>query len=121
MDLESPLRTIASPVEAEALRVLAGAETEFTASQVQRLATSGSPFGVRKALTRLAETGLVTAHRHGATQTWSANRRHLLWPAIETAVNARHGASTMDTLVSLGTVAAWLWSAVAVVRGDGHL
>ncbi len=37
------------------------------------------------------------------------------------AVNARHGASTMDTLVSLGTVAAWLWSAVAVVRGQGHL
>ena len=30
------------------------------------------------------------------------------------AVNARHGASTMDTLVSLGTVAAWIWSAVAV-------
>jgi Cu+-exporting ATPase len=27
----------------------------------------------------------------------------------------------MDTLVSLGTVAAWLWSAVAVVRGEGHL
>ncbi len=37
------------------------------------------------------------------------------------AVNARHGASTMDTLVSLGTVAAWVWSAVAVVRGQGHL
>jgi P-type Cu+ transporter len=37
------------------------------------------------------------------------------------AVNARHGASTMDTLVSLGTVAAWVWSAVAVVRGEGHL
>jgi Cu+-exporting ATPase len=38
-----------------------------------------------------------------------------------TAVNARHGASTMDTLVSLGTVAAWVWSAVAVLRGEGHL
>jgi Cu+-exporting ATPase len=30
--------------------------------------------------------------------------------------NARHGASTMDTLVSLGTLAAYLWSAFAVVR-----
>jgi Cu+-exporting ATPase len=44
------------------------------------------------------------------------------WPFHRAAaVNARHGASTMDTLVSLGTVAAWLWSAVAVVRGEGQL
>ena len=44
------------------------------------------------------------------------------WPFHRAAaVNARHGASTMDTLVSLGTLAAWLWSAVAVVRGEGHL
>ncbi len=38
--------------------------------------------------------------------------------ALRTAVR---GASTMDTLVSLGTLAAYLWSAVAVVRGAGHL
>ncbi len=44
------------------------------------------------------------------------------WPFHRaTVVNARHGASTMDTLVSLGTLAAWAWSAVAVVRGTGHL
>jgi Cu+-exporting ATPase len=30
---------------------------------------------------------------------------------------ARHGASTMDTLVSLGTLAAFLWSAVVVIAG----
>ena len=35
--------------------------------------------------------------------------------------NAAHGAATMDTLVSLGTLAAYLWSAVAVVTGRGHL
>lgn len=88
MDLESPLRTIASPVEAEVLRALAGADTEFTAPQIHRIA-SGSPFGVRKALARLADAGLVTANRVGSTQTWRANRRHLLWPAIEIAVDAR--------------------------------
>jgi Cu+-exporting ATPase len=44
------------------------------------------------------------------------------WPFHRAAaVNARHGAGTMDTLVSLGTIAAWAWSAVAVVRGTGHL
>ncbi|ORV98005.1 heavy metal translocating P-type ATPase [Mycobacterium kyorinense] len=34
---------------------------------------------------------------------------------------ARHGASTMDTLVSLGTLAAYLWSAAAVLTGSGRL
>jgi len=89
VDLESPLRTLASPVEAEALRVLAGADTEFTAAQVQRLAGQASLFGVRKALHRLSDSGVVTPDRHGNTHTWRANRRHLLWPAIEAAVNAR--------------------------------
>jgi len=32
-------------------------------------------------------------------------------------LNARHGAATMDTLVSLGTLAAWTWSTVVVVGG----
>jgi Cu+-exporting ATPase len=32
-------------------------------------------------------------------------------------LNARHGAATMDTLVSLGTLAAWTWSTVVLVGG----
>jgi P-type Cu+ transporter len=32
---------------------------------------------------------------------------------------ARHGTSTMDTLISLGTLAAYLWSATAMLRGTG--
>ncbi len=32
-------------------------------------------------------------------------------------LNARHGAATMDTLVSLGTLAAWTWSSVVLVAG----
>ena len=31
--------------------------------------------------------------------------------------NARHRAASMDTLISLGTLAAWLWSAVVLVGG----
>ena len=41
---------------------------------------------------------------------WSA------WPFHRaTLVNLRHGATTMDTLVSLGTLAAYAWSVVALV------
>jgi Cu+-exporting ATPase len=36
-------------------------------------------------------------------------------------VNARHGAATMDTLISIGTIAAWAWSVVALVfLDDAH-
>src|SRR5262249_15166808 len=37
------------------------------------------------------------------------------WPFHRAAaVNLRHAAATMDTLVSLGTLAAWTWSLVAL-------
>lgn len=35
--------------------------------------------------------------------------------------SARHGTSTMDTLVSLGTLSAYLWSVLAVLTGTGHV
>ena len=34
-------------------------------------------------------------------------------------LNARHGAATMDTLISIGTLAAWIWSFVALVAVEG--
>ena len=44
------------------------------------------------------------------------------YPFHKAALNsARHGSSTMDTLVSIGTLAAFLWSVVAVVTGHGHV
>ncbi len=45
------------------------------------------------------------------------------WPFHHSAlVNARHAATTMDTLISLGTTAAFLWSVYALVFGEaGHL
>jgi Cu+-exporting ATPase len=44
------------------------------------------------------------------------------WPFHRAAaVIARHGASTMDTLVSLGTLVALAWSVVQLLRGEMHL
>jgi P-type Cu+ transporter len=40
------------------------------------------------------------------------------WPFHRAAaLNARHLAATMDTLISIGTLAAWAWSAVVLVAG----
>jgi Cu+-exporting ATPase len=45
------------------------------------------------------------------------------YPFHKAALNsARHGTSTMDTLVSIGTLAAYLWSAFIVITGSvGHV
>ena len=41
------------------------------------------------------------------------------WPFHRAALlNARHGAATMDTLISIGTLAAWGWSLYALFLGD---
>jgi Cu+-exporting ATPase len=44
------------------------------------------------------------------------------WPFHRAAArNLRHGAASMDTLVSLGTLAAWTWSVVALIAlEDAH-
>ncbi len=48
--------------------------------------------------------------------TWAA------WPFHQAAwINLRHGAVTMDTLISLGVSAAYGWSLYALLLGGGHL
>ncbi len=40
------------------------------------------------------------------------------WPFHRAAAqNARHGVATMDTLISIGTLAAWVWSTVVLAAG----
>ncbi len=37
-------------------------------------------------------------------------------------MNLRHGSTTMDTLISMGTLSAWLWSMTVLLSGgDGHI
>ena len=44
------------------------------------------------------------------------------WPFHRVAIrNLVHRATSMDTLVSMGTAAAWAWSVVALVTGRGHV
>ena len=41
---------------------------------------------------------------------------------LATLLNARHAAATMDTLISVGTLAAWTWSVIVLVGGiDAHV
>jgi P-type Cu+ transporter len=49
----------------------------------------------------------------------------VLWGGLPfhraTAMNARHGATTMDTLISIGTISAYLWSLYALVIGHAGM
>jgi Cu+-exporting ATPase len=44
------------------------------------------------------------------------------WPFHKAAwANLKHGTATMDTLISLGVLAAWLWSLYALIIGDAGM
>lgn len=65
------------------LQVLARADSSFTAGQVHELCGVYSEAGIRKALRRLVEEGIVTEQRAGRTFLFSLNRAHLGAAAIE--------------------------------------
>jgi hypothetical protein len=77
MQVQHPFRTVTPTVDGDVLVVLAGADAAFTPPQVHRLVGGRSEAGVRKALNRLAEQGVVGAERVGQAVTYRLNRRHL--------------------------------------------
>jgi predicted nucleotidyltransferase len=89
MDVSHPIRAVVPTLDGPVLEVLAGTTRPLTGPEIQRLAGVGSPNGVRRVLTRLAEQGIVRANQHSAATFYSANREHLAWPAIEELVGIR--------------------------------
>lgn len=89
MDLSAPLASFMNGLDAVALRVVARAGAELTGRQVARLAGTGTPANIRLSLLRLVNIGLVISAPAPHATMYSANRSHLLWPAVEVAMNAR--------------------------------
>ena len=82
MQLERPFALITPTLDGDVLAVLAGADAEFTAPQVHALVGEHSVEGVRKALQRLSEQGIVTASRPSHAVLYRLNRDHLAAPLI---------------------------------------
>lgn len=82
MDLARPLTVISPTVDADVLAVLARARAAFTGRQVHQLAGRHSERGVRNALHRLCEQGIVTRERIGPSDWYALNRAHLAAPPI---------------------------------------
>jgi predicted nucleotidyltransferase len=89
MDLARPLAVITPTVDGDVLAVLAGAKASFTGRQVHRLLGRRSERGVRDALTRLTDQGIVARRRVGSSDLFTLNRAHLAAPCIEALAEMR--------------------------------
>ena len=77
MDWENPLRSIAATVDADVLKVLAGAHEPVTGNELAHLA-GRSYAQVYAVVGRMVDEGLVLAARYGRTNTFRLNRDHVL-------------------------------------------
>jgi predicted nucleotidyltransferase len=87
MNLSRPYTAVlGATLEGEVLSVLAGTTRPLTGRQIARLASHGSDRGLRLALNRLAEQGLVDAVEAPPAVLYSLNRDHIAAPiALELA------------------------------------
>jgi predicted nucleotidyltransferase len=88
LDISSPLSSLLKRTDAAALRVLALSGERLSGRQIARLADESTPANIRLSLLRLTDVGLVIASPRSDAILYAANRDHLLWPAIEVALDA---------------------------------
>ncbi|MCR8670705.1 cation-translocating P-type ATPase, partial [Agrococcus sp. HG114] len=120
--VEDAIRTVEQTGYQAALPSPEAVRDEHGTSLVTRLVASAAlavPVGLLSMIPALQFPGWqwVALALALPVATWGA------WPFHRAAaINLRHGAATMDTLVSLGVIAATLWSVWALVFGDaGHI
>lgn len=86
MLLQRPFAAVTPTLDGPVLQVLAGADSRFSVSQVTALVGDASSAGVRKALNRLVDQGLVKREGDGVAYLYQLNRDHLLaGPVLEIA------------------------------------
>jgi predicted nucleotidyltransferase len=89
MDFSRPMRVVTPTLDGDVLTVLAGAEEEFSGRQIHRLLGHSSEPGVRKALERLVDQGVVRRRRAGRAMLYRLNRKHLAATHIEGLASLR--------------------------------
>lgn len=86
MDAQRPLAVVTPTLDGDVLAVFAQADTTFTTGQLHRMLPRFSEDGIRKALGRLCEQGIVTSERVGNAYLYCFNRNHLAaGPILELA------------------------------------
>lgn len=99
MNFTEPLSIIMSGLDGPILRVLSRTTLPLTGSRVADL-VGNSKTGVRKALTRFVDQGIVHVQKAGASLLYEANCEHIAWPVIEEAIRASDAAiHTLETRI----------------------
>lgn len=83
MDLTDPTRAITSTLDGPVLAVLARTGRPVTVGQIAAEVPRGSEIGVRRAVARLVEQGIVVATQMGRNTVHELNRDHLAAPVAE--------------------------------------
>jgi hypothetical protein len=121
MDVGRPIASIIPTLDGTILQVLARTTRRLTGREVHKLAGVGSESGVRLALGRLVDHGLVEATQAGKATLYVGNRDHLAWPAIEILSRLReHLVNKLEAAICtwpIPPLAAALFGSAA--RGDG--
>lgn len=121
MDVANPIRSVIPSLHGDVLAVLARSGSPLTGRGVAGLIEGASPAGVQKALSALAEAGIVLVESHPPAKLYRLNRRHLAAAAIDDLASMRPRliAAMRDQLSSWDPApwGAWLFGSSA--RGDG--
>jgi DNA-binding transcriptional ArsR family regulator len=123
MDMSEPFAVICPTLDGPVLTVLAATTRPLAAREVSRLVRRGSWGGVRRALLRLTEHGIVSVEEVGNVTLYALNRRHLAAPAVDVL------AGLHDELVRRLSEEIGAWSVPALhaslfgsaARGDGDV
>ncbi len=103
MDFRRPFAVVTPTLDGDVLTVLAGANEEFSGRRLHRLLGRGSENGVRNAVERLVEQGVVVSRRAGRANLYKLNRAHLAAAHIEGLASLR--AKLVDR--ARGVIGAW--------------
>ena len=120
MDVSRPYGVISHPLDGAVLHVLTGTTRGMSGRRVAEL-TGNAQEGVRKALRRLVDTGLVEQQEAGNAILYSFNRRHLAAPAVEELTDLRRALLTRLSDAFKAWKPAPLHASVfgSTARGDG--
>jgi predicted nucleotidyltransferase/DNA-binding transcriptional ArsR family regulator len=96
MDVSRPYGVVSHPLDSAVLQVLTGTTRGMSGRRVAELAGNAQE-GVRKALRRLVDTGIVEQREAGNAILYRFNRRHLAAPAVEQLTDLRRALLTRLT------------------------
>ena len=89
MNLQSPFEVVTPTVDGDVLGVVALTEAEFTSPEVHRLIGARSADGVRRALERLTDQGIVIRRRAGNAWLYRFNTQHITAAPIRELARSR--------------------------------